>query len=184
MALNIRVDLEKTYAIKTISKNQELRSFQTVLRNGERLKLGIRISDEMHPIIPNVYNLSFGPFDHYNLIDDKARLDHRDHSKVFSTIILSGLTFLKSNPSKYLGIDGSCNARAYLYYRCIRNNLAYLGRYFKIYGIKYYVRILRDFGHDKHLDWDDITANPSMIEQEERVQHEKLYNYFIFSAKE
>lgn len=183
MALNIKIDLENCYAINTISKDQELRSFETVLKNGEKLMLGVQINDEMHPIIPNVYNLSFGPFDQANLINDQARLHHQDHSKVFSTIILSGLTFLKSNPSKYLGIDGSCNARAYLYYRCICHNLTYLSQFFRIYGIKYYVRILRDFGHTEHLDWEDITAEPSVI-GEKKLSPEKLYNYFIFSALE
>ncbi|GEP94201.1 DUF6934 family protein [Chitinophaga cymbidii] len=184
MALNIKVDLENCYAINTLSKDQKLRSFETVLKTGERMILGINISDKMHPIIPNVYNLSFGPLDDASLIDDKAKLDHQDHSKVFSTIILSGLTFLKSNPSEYLGIDGSCNARAYLYYRCICNNLAYLSRFFRIYGIKYYVRILRDFGQEMAFDWDDITADPCVIKEDNRLPYEKLYNYFIFNARD
>jgi hypothetical protein len=40
-------------------------------------------------------------------IDDKAELHHKDYSKVFSSILLTGFTYLKNNRDHYLGIDGS-----------------------------------------------------------------------------
>lgn len=184
MALNIKIDLENCYPIEARSFYQDYYSFQSNLKNGEPAELGVRISDQLHPLIPNVHNLSFGPLDEYDNIDDMARLDHEDHSKVFSTILLSALTFLAENHKKFLGIDGSNNARAYLYYRCIQNNIEYLGRFFKIFGVKYYVRLLRENGEEDAtlLDCEDIIAKPITIQQGEKIPSEKLYNYFIFKS--
>lgn len=77
----------------------------------------MEISNEAHELIPNVYNLAFGPTNARGDIDDKAQLTHKDYSKVFSTILFDGLIYLNSNRDHYLGIDGSDNARAYLYYK-------------------------------------------------------------------
>jgi hypothetical protein len=86
------------------------------------------------------------------------------------------------NPDKFLGIDGSNTAKAYMYYRCIQNNFDYLNSYFTIYGINYNVRILRDDGSD--YEKDDFLTLPKAIEKEEKIIPSRLYNYFIFKVKQ
>lgn len=178
MALNIKIDLEKTYKLEARSYYENLHSFHSTLADGKRILLGVKISDETHPLLPNVYNLSFGPLNEKNEIDDRIKLAHKDHSKVFSTIILSALTFLSANKHAYLGIDGSSSARAYMYYRCILNNFEYLSQFLKISGAKYYIRILK--GDD--FDWEDIIALPTAIKKGDNIKDGKLYDYIIFNA--
>lgn len=184
MALNIKIDLDDRYPVKTLYHSSLLTTFDTVLKNGDIVPIGITISDEPHPLIPNVYNLAFGPLGLNNQIDDKIKLCHQNHSKLFSTIVFSGISFLKNNTGKFLGIDGSNNARAYLYYRCIQNNYEYLSQHLNIYGINYYIRILRELkDNDRSIPFDkgDIIAIPQSIKKHALVRHEKLYNYFIFN---
>ncbi|HMH22791.1 MAG TPA: hypothetical protein VK563_13485 [Puia sp.] len=185
MALNVKINFEDLY--ETITMDADLRSsvFDAVLKGGTTTRLGIQISSKIHPLMPNVYNLAFGPIDINNEIDDQAKLTHQNHSKVFSTIIFAGLSFLTEHKENYLGIDGSNNARAYLYYRCIQNNFEYLRSFFKIYGVNHYVRILRRAIDDSYsFDPEDLVAIPKLIEFRESIQHEKLYNHFIFKIKE
>lgn len=185
MALNLKIDFEKRYKLETNSNVTSCR-FISPLQNGTHMLLGIEIGADAHPLMPHVFNLSFGPLDNAGQIDDQAKLSHADHSRVFSTILFAALTFLKEHPGKYLGIDGSNNARAYLYYRCIRNNFIYLSQYFNIHGIKYYVRILRkifDRDEDCPIDAGDVLAIPQVVEEGERMVSNKLYNYFIFNIK-
>jgi hypothetical protein len=185
MALNVKINFEDLY--ETVTMDADLRSsvFDSDLKNGTTTRLGIQISSKVHPLMPNVYNLAFGPIDENNQLDDQVRLTHQNHSKVFSTIIFSGLSFLTEHKDKYLGIDGSNNARAYLYYRCIQNNYDYLKSFFRIYGVNYYVRILRQgVDHSYSFDPDDLVAIPRLIDHREPMQHEKLYNYFIFKLKD
>jgi hypothetical protein len=119
MALNVKINFDDCYDIETLTSDLSLSKFTTVLKNTGQIPLGIQISNTVHPHLPEVYNLAFGPLVDGNTIDDKVRLQHENHSKVFSTIIFTALTFLTENKEKYLGIDGSNNARAYMYYRCI-----------------------------------------------------------------
>jgi hypothetical protein len=186
MALNIKIDFNDCYPLRTLTDNLHISSFNTVLKNGDTVPIGIHISEEMHPLIPNAYNLSFGPVDHDNQIDDDAKLYHLNHSKLFSTIVFSALTFLENKKDIFLGIDGSNNARAYMYYRCIQNNFDYLNHFMNIYGVNYYVRVLRkteDESNIHPIDQEDILAIPQAINKEPFLKYGKLYNYFIFNAK-
>ncbi|MBX2920680.1 MAG: hypothetical protein KF746_00710 [Chitinophagaceae bacterium] len=187
MALNIKINLEDCYDIETLANDLSLSRFNTVLKDGSLVSLGIQISNTVHPHLPDVHNLAFGPLVDNNKIDDKIKLQHSDHSKVFSTIIFTALTFLTENKEKYLGIDGSNNARAYMYYRCIQNNFDYLSQFFNVYGVNYYVRVLRklrdeDGGHP--IDGHDLKAIPQKIEKNAVISADRLYNYFIFNVKE
>ena len=184
MALNIKIDFEDCYPIKSLSQDSLLTTFDTTLKNGNNIPIGVTISDEPHPLIPNVYNLGFGPLNPNNQINDKIKLYHENYSKLFSTIVLTGMSFLENNADKFLGIDGSNNARAYMYYRCIQNNYDYLRQYLNIYGVKYYIRILRKLkDNDSRVPFDDgdIVAMPQIINKNTQIRHEKLYNYFIFN---
>jgi hypothetical protein len=187
MALNVKINFDDCYDIETLSNDLSLSKFNTVLKNQDQIPLGIQISNTVHPYLPEVYNLAFGPLIDENKIDDKIKLQHDNHSKVFSTIIFTALTFLTENKEKYLGIDGSNNARAYMYYRCIQNNFDYLSQFFNIYGVNYYVRVLRKLkdGDETHpIDSNDLKAIPQKIQGNAFVNSDKLYNYFIFNIKE
>jgi hypothetical protein len=186
MAAGVTVDFDRRYDIDDISKDLRNSLFRTELQDGSTTPLKVEISNESHELIPDVYNLAFGPLDHRGRIDDKAELRHADYSKVFSTILLTAYTYLKSNPSHYLGIDGSDNRRAILYFRMLQRNYEYLSRYFNIYGLKYYVRITR-FGkrqYDNPFDFTDIEPYPEEITKSMKISPELMYNYFIFNLQE
>jgi hypothetical protein len=179
MALNIKIDFQNLYPVRFINDLNSV--FDTELVDGTSISLGIKISAKEHPLMADVYNLAFGPVNKSNQIDDQVRLTHKDHSKVFSTIVFEGLSFLTEHPDKFLGIDGSNTARAYMYYRCIQNNFDYLTSYFEIYGVSFYVRILRDDGCD--YENEDFLTIPKPIEKGELIKPDKLYNYFIFKIR-
>jgi len=148
------------------------------------MALNIKIAKTTHPLMTNVFNLAFGPLKKDGSIDDKIRLTHQNYSKVFSTVIFEAMSFLKQHPYDFVGIDGSNNARGYMYYRCIQNNLNYLNSIFTIVGIKYYIRMLReDVDGNSDLDDEDIITTSKKIDQNESIQPDKLYNYFIFKLK-
>jgi hypothetical protein len=182
MALNVSIDLENIYP--TVYKYEQQRSsmFDTILKDGRKMRMGVKISLTVHPLMHDVYNLAFGPVERDGSLNDKVRLSHQDHSKVFSTVLFEILSFLTDHPDKRVGIDGSNYARAYMYYRCIQNNFDYLNTVFKIIGIKYYIRMLRE-GADGtcELDEEDIQVLPKELEANESMKPGKLYNYFIFS---
>lgn len=184
MALNVKIDVKDVYRIVIKDAGQRASAFDSILTNGEEARLGIKIAKTTHPLMPNVYNLTFGPLNQDGSIDDKARLSHQNYSRVFSTVLFEAISFLEQHPNDYVGIDGSDNARAYMYYRCIQNNLAYLRSIFTILGVKYYIRMLRE-GKDGNcdLDTEDIITTPEPIEAKQTMQPEKLYNYFIFKLR-
>lgn len=129
MAISVNIDFDNLYSIDAISEDLREADFQSELHDGTKIPLKIEISDEPHHLLHNVYNLAFGPLDSRGRIDDQAELEHSNYSKVFSTILFTGLTYLNSNPNHYLGIDGSSNARAYLYYKFLQNNYDYLNQF-------------------------------------------------------
>jgi hypothetical protein len=186
VALHVKIDLENCYELDT-STDFCTNKFYTELKDDGPMLLGVLISNQVHHFLPDVYNLSFGPINQDNEIDDQVGITHADHSKTFSTIVFSALLFLSNNNDKYLGIDGSNNARAYLYYRTIQNNYDYLAQYFVIYGVNYYIRVLRkvkDEDSSHPVDPEDIEAIPRVIKKGEEIRSNKLYNYFIFKRKD
>jgi hypothetical protein len=186
MAIAVKIDFDNRYEIKTITEDFRYNIFQTELKDGTLLPLKVSISNESHELLPNVYNLAFGPMDKKGRIDDKAQLTHKDYSKVFSTILLCSLLYLNDNKSHYLGIDGSDNSRAFLYYSFLQRNYDYLNQYFNIYGLKYYVRITR-FGknqYDNPFDFEDVQPYPERITNGMEAPKQFMYNYFIFNRKQ
>jgi hypothetical protein len=187
MGLNVKINFDDCYDIIDSRADLKLHKFNTILSGGDKLTLGISINEQPHHLLPDVYNLAFGPIDDNNNIDDSVQIKHENLSKTFSTIVLTALTFLNENPATYLGIDGSNNARAYMYYRCVNNNYNYLTKYFKLFGVNYYVRILRKTNDEDQfcpVDNNDLLAIPSEISFGEFIPSDKLYNYFIFKLNE
>lgn len=100
MALTIKIDFNDCYPVKHLTENLTQSSFISILQNGDTIPIGIMISENMHPLMPNVYNLAFGPLDQSNKIDDMAKLCHQDYSKLFSTIVFTSVNYLKNNREK------------------------------------------------------------------------------------
>lgn len=185
MAFNVKIDLENCYQIEKVSNDLSSGVFTTILKDGTPVELGIRIGGE-YSLLSDVVNLAFGPLEKDGDINDSIKLHHRDHSKTFSTIVFAGMRYLKENPAMSLGIDGSNQARAYMYYRCMQNNFDYLTQHFEIYGVNYYIRILRNIGSDDvapQLDAQNIIAVRHAISSTEHIPHEKLYNCIIFRLR-
>lgn len=186
MAASLKIDFNNLYEIDNISEDLRISTFNTTLSSGQALPLIVKISNQSHALLPNVYNLAFGPLNAKGKIDDRAELTHADYSRVFSTILFAALAYLKNNPGHYLGIDGSDNARAYFYYRALQRNFNYLNQHFRMFGVKYFVRITR-FGktqYDNPFDFDDIMPYPFRIEKGAQVSQDHMYNYFIFNLKQ
>lgn len=185
MSASVKIDFDNLYDIENISPDLKFSTFNTALDDGRSLPLLVKISNQSHDLLPNVYNLAFGPLNRKGKVDDKAELKHADYSKVFSTILFSAVAYLKNNPDHYLGIDGSDNARAYFYYRALQRNFNYLDQHFRMFGIKYFVRITR-FGktqYDNPFDFEDIMPYPFRIRKGDLVSQDNMYNYFIFNLK-
>ena len=182
---NININFNDNYEVESISEDLRESVFTTTLENGMQVPLHVEISDVAHGLLPNVYNLAFGPRKNNGVIDDKIELQHANYSKVFSTILFHAFAYLQNNPEHSIGIDGSDNVRAFLYYLTLQRNYDYLSQRFEILGLKYYVRITR-FGknqYDNPFDFDDIIPEPVQIEKGVAIKHELLYNYFIFKLK-
>jgi hypothetical protein len=184
MIIPVKIDLTNVYKLNSPSNNLREVDFDAELADGSKRKLMIKIDEEEHELLPNVYNLSFGPEDEDGEIDPYARLRYKDYSKVFSTILWHARVYFSWNPDHWLGIDGSDNSRFFLYYRYIQQNYDYLSKYFKTKALKYYVRITR-FGkkqYENPFDFNDIKDHFVDITQERSSQDDPLYNYFIFSS--
>ncbi|MBS1661401.1 MAG: hypothetical protein JST68_10165 [Bacteroidetes bacterium] len=184
-AVAVKIDFGNAYKIRLLSEDLRASTFTSDVKDGTVVVLRVEISSQPHVLLPSVFNLAFGPTDSKGKIDDKAEIAHKDYSKVFSSILLAGLTYLTEHPDHFLGIDGSNNARAYLYYRFIQQNFIYLDKYFEIYGVKYYVRISR-FGknqYDNPFDFDDVVPMNDRIVKGMVIRSNLMYNYFIFRLK-
>ena len=185
MAISVCIDFGNLYAMEEISEDLRIGSFLAELENGSSVLLKVKINSEPHPMMPSVYNLAFGPPREKGRIDDTARLAYKDYSKVFPTILFHGFNYLIRNEEHSLGLDGSTNSRARLYYTFMQRNYDYLTRYFNFYGLKYYVRITR-FGknqYDNPFNFSDIQFDYESIEKGSERSSLEMYNYFIFNIK-
>ena len=186
MVLNVKINFEDVYNPDSISDDLRITGFTTELEAGANRPLKVAISNEVHELLPYTYNLAFGPLKADGKIDDKVELTHQDYSKVFSTILLSAFTYLKEHPDHFIGVDGSDNRRAYLYYKLLQRNYDYLNKHFDIFGIKYYVRISRPRKrqYDNPFNFHDIKPAPVKIVKGKMLSHDEMYNYFTFRIKQ
>ncbi|MDF2193313.1 hypothetical protein [Paraflavitalea sp. CAU 1676] len=76
MALNIKIDLENRYELKAKDNNLHYNMFSCPQSNGGISQIAVKISDEEHPFLPEVYNLAFGPVDDKNEINAPTRDEH------------------------------------------------------------------------------------------------------------
>jgi hypothetical protein len=140
----IKINLENTFEAIYASPNLDEYIFESLLKNKSTIQLKVKITNLGDPLLPDVYNLAFGPFNYKGEIDDSIILRHQDTGKVFSTIMLFAITFLQSNANATMGIDGSNDIRANLYHRMFRYNFETLKEFVVIIGVDWYVRLLRN----------------------------------------
>jgi hypothetical protein len=182
--MNIDINFEDRYILETVADDLREFTFKSPISKTEFVTIVVEIESAWNPFIPKFLNLAYGP-EKDGQIDDFAAVPHVNPSKALTTVLYCGLLFLKHNPGEYLGIDGSDFRRAYLYYRTLQRNYNYLTDHFKLYGLKYYARVLR--GRDKNdfleIDPDELVNISSLIENKPLTNHKSLFNYFIFYLK-
>ncbi len=179
----IKIDFDNTFDFIDFGDNLSFVTFKSILHNGSELEIKVKINSINDPLLPNVYNLSFGPLNPKGNIDDEIKIKHSNTSKVFSTILLYALTYIKVNPKITIGIDGSNDARAYLYHRMFISNKDYLSEYFITIGVDWYVRLLRK-GNDVERDEKGIPIfKPKPESFDYKRKHVDLYRYYMFYGK-
>ena len=186
--MRIDLNLEDTYDIEIHNSDLMDFSFNSPVVGGGTTRIVVKIRLVKDPFLKDFINLSYGPLieiDGETIIDDFATVPHINLSKVLSTVLLCGLRYLKSNPDKFIGINGSDFRRAYLYFRVMQRNLNYLSTYFELLGAKFFVRALR--GMDKYaklqIDSNELTYTPHSIDNMPLENHKSLYNYFLLYLK-
>lgn len=183
MRLNIKINFKETYPVEWLSRDLNNCKFVSETDQGF-VTLFISIEKNKNPILPEVYNLAFGPLNSLGQISDQIKIKHKNNQKVYSTIIYCAFLFLKKNKSLLVGLDGSNIVRSVLYFRILLSNYDYLTRYFQLTGIKYYIRLIRNFSktHQFDVDTQDIINIGSIIYKNDSIERKKLYNYFILKS--
>ena len=184
MKIGVAIDFDNVYEIKNLSADLKSFCFESILVDNSTITLYVVFNNNYNNFVPFVYNLAFGPLKEDGKINDRAVLKHKDNNKVYSTILLGALTFLNGSGDTdiWVGIDGSDITRAYLYYKLFQSNCDYLGKYFKVLGVKYFIRLLRGKTNaDPYVgDFEDVATQPYPILKGQNMGHHKLYNYFVF----
>jgi hypothetical protein len=91
----VRINFENTYDLITSEPDLSGATFNSVDVNNNLVLINIRIEPINYPLLPGVYNLSFGPANQDGSLNDIIKIKHQYLDKAFSTIILFALTFLK-----------------------------------------------------------------------------------------
>ena len=176
----IKINLEDTYDPIEVAKDLSFMIFNSRDKNAvDEVLIKIEILPLGDSLLPNVFNLSFGPLLENGDIDDKARINHLNTNKMFSTLLLFCLVFLQANTEITIGIDGSNDVRAYLYHRMFQTNRAYLNEFFISIGVDWYVRLLRNGTIET-----DIDGLPFFKPKPEPFDYQRissdLYRYYMF----
>lgn len=179
----VKINLENTYQAKSVSENLDYFIFDSELDNEDKVELHVLITEHPDEYLKNVFNLGFGPLDENGDIDDKQKLKHKDVSKLFSTLILFGISFLNENKQCFIGIDGSDDLRAYFYHRMFRYNLDDLKEILTIVGVDWYVKLLRN-QTDIERDSNNLPLfkpRPELFDTERDAKD--LYRYYMYNLK-
>jgi hypothetical protein len=179
----IKINFEDTYEPIKVGEDLSFMTFYSEVKNAQKVLLKIEISSLGDPLLPNVFNMAFGPLNENGDIDDSAKVNHQNNDKVFSTILLFSLIYLQSNPQMTIGIDGSNDIRAYLYHRMFLTNREYLDEYFVTIGVDWYVKLLRNDTIEV-----DINGVPYFKPKPEPFDYKRLptnlYRYYMYKLKQ
>jgi hypothetical protein len=180
--MQIHINFEETYQPLTLSDDLMEMTFASQLTGGESVQLVVQITPHPDPLLPDVYNLGFGPPDGKGGFDDNVRLKHVDIDKVFSTVLFHALSFLEVNPQLTIGLDGSDDLRARLYHSMFKSNRLYLDEFFIAIGVDWYVRIFRNETYEQDASGNYI-AKPRPEPFDYARQNRDLYRYYMFRLK-
>lgn len=185
--MRINLDLEDTYKIEYSNPELTEFAFNSPVTGGGIVEVMVRIQLVKDEFLKEYFNLAFGPLiekDGKAVIDDFASVQHINPSKVFSTVLLCGLSYLRANPGSFLGIGGSDFRRAYLYYRIIQKNFSYLEEFFRLAGAKFFIRVI--LGKNKYssdLDSEELMYTSNVMEKVPLTKHKSLFNVFLLYLK-
>ncbi|RYJ44318.1 DUF6934 family protein [Flavobacterium beibuense] len=140
----IIIDLEDTIMPHYASEDMMNYRIMSPQKDGTQEELIVEIKDINDPLLPNAFNIGFGPPDGNGGFLHKVSLPHVNTNRVFSTVIVLAIAFLQQYPGTIIGIDGSDDRRAYLYHRMFRSNYQALSDILIITGVDWYVRLLRN----------------------------------------
>jgi len=177
----VKINIECTYELALTADLTEA-TFNSHDKKGNPVILKVQIKPLYYPLLPNVYNLCFGPLKDDGIIDDNAQIFHKDLNKLFSTIILFCLTFLRVNPNVTIGLDGSNDVRAYLYHRIFCSNEENLCEYFVTLGADWFVRLLRNNDYERDEDGSPFFKPKTELFDYQRPARD-LYRYYMFHLK-
>lgn len=179
----IKIDFENTYEPIEVAEDLSFMTFHSEVTNAPEILIKIEISSLGDPLLPNVFNLAFGPLRENGSIDDTAKINHQSKHKVFSTILLFSLVYLQENPQITIGVDGSNDTRAYLYHRMFLTNKEYLNEYFVTIGVDWYVKLLRNNNIEV-----DANGLPYFKPKPEPFDYQRnaidLYRYYMYQLKQ
>jgi len=179
----IKINLNDTYEASFVSSDLKKFTFYSELKDDTQIDLEVVITEHPDPFLADVFNLAFGSIKQDGGIDDGAILKHKNVNKVFSTVLLFAISFLKFHNRKAysIGIDGSNETRAYLYHRMFRYNNEHLSKAIVSVGVDWYVKLLRN-GADIERDVEGFPffkPRPEPFDLN-RVSTD-LYRYYMFS---
>lgn len=178
----IIINLEDTIQPHYVGHDLADFRFYSPLKNGGMAELVVQIRNINDPLLPNVFNLGFGPPDNAGSFSDTVSINHSNLGKVFSTILLLAIAFLKRNPLLAIGIDGSDDRRAYLYHRMFGSNRHALEDTLILTGVDWYVRLLRNGDVER-----DPTGFPYFKPRPEAFDFQRktkdLYRYYLINLK-
>lgn len=179
------------------------------IRSKSEIEFGIVIEEHEDKLLPNVWNLSFGPVqydpeeDTYTMTDHDQIL-HTNRTKLYSTVFLFAKLFLEEFPDLSLGIDGSDLLRTRVYHNLIKQNRDKLEEVFDLLGVdvfaRYYYQRVKNKSSEHSLEIDRESELPGFIPWKDREgdiilvadfvpfdstrqSRSELYYYYILSLK-
>lgn len=174
-----KLDFTNTYLPELVSPDLSQAVFISEDKKGQPVRIKSIISPHPLEVLKDVYNFGFGVENEDGTIDDKIIVRHKDPAKLMSSVMFHAFTYLRNNKNQILGIDGSNDVRARLYHRMIKSNQDYLTAFFKIQGVDWYVRLLRN--GEVELD---PSGNPFFKPRPEEFDFNResfdLYRYYTF----
>jgi hypothetical protein len=180
--MQVTINFDDTYEPLSLSDDLSEMTFDSPRVDGSIQRIVVQITPHPDPLLPDVYNLGFGPPDGNGGFIDNIQLSHSNLNTVFSTVLFHALSFLEINPGLTIGLDGSDDLRARLYHRITKFNKAYLDDFFITIGVDWYVRIFRNGDYEKDSQGTPI-AKPRPELFDYLRDNKDLYRYYMFRKK-
>ncbi len=178
----INLDFGDTYSLTYVSEDFTVAEFFSTQKDNSIQLLRINIEPFSFGKSLESWNLSFGPLDAYGAINDLAKLNHVDTGKVLSTVVLFAITFSDKYSWRFIGLDGSNQARSRLYHLMFRTNREKLTELLTIVGVDFYARLLKN-GKFKRDQEGHIEFNPIPLSYNFERQSNDQYWYYMFKSK-